>query len=230
MKLKKWIALTSALCLTVGITAAATACGGESSVAFTITVKDQDGDLIEHATLALAQDNKEICELTTDKNGQAVATAKLGEYSIVYKALPDLFEGIPTQITLTKDSSDIEITVEDWNFGSSLEPYVCFYGTDEETGESHDYMTVPTILAYSDAYYTIRFGSARTITVDQADVTIVYDGVSYNAANGSVEIQLLGEVGDMNKHPVIQILNETDMDLEIVITLSADASDEGKTE
>ena len=229
MKMKKWISLASALCLTLGIAAATAACGGAKTVDFTITLKDQDGDLIKNATLALAQNDKEICELTTDKNGQAVATAKPGEYSIVYKALPDLFEGITTQLTLTKDSSEIEITVEDWNFGSSLEPYVCYYGTNEETGESHDYMTVPTVLAYSDAYYAIRFGSARTITVDQADVTIIYDGVSYNAANGDVEIQLLGEVGDMNKHPVIQIINETDMDLEIVITLSGTAYDDSET-
>ena len=229
MKMKKWISLASALCLTLGITAATAACGGTKTVDFTITLKDQDGDLIKNATIALAQNDNEVYELTTDKNGQAVATAKLGEYTVVYKSLPDSFEGVSSQITLTASTSEIELTVEDWNFGSSLNPYACYYGTDEETDEPHDYMTVPPILAYSDDYYAIIFGSARSITVDQADVTIIYDGVSYNAANGDVEIQLLGEVGDSNVHPVIQIINETDMDLEIVITLSGTAYDDGET-
>lgn len=242
MKMKKLIATISAIGLTFGATFA-TACGEDApdlgpDIDYTITILDQDGDAVVGATFAVMQGSTQIASLTTDENGEATGKAKAGNYTVNYTALPSVdydvnpdTAGIPivTSFSVSQTDADIELIVSNWTKGTSLNPYVCYYGfteifeedgvTIKETIEN-DYMTVPTVEANSNAYYGVSRAMNRKLTVQQADVTIIYGGVTYSPKDGAVEIQMLGEEMDVNYVAVMQVINATNADVSLTMTLS----------
>jgi hypothetical protein len=242
MKMKKLIATISAIGLTFGATFA-TACGEDApdlgpDIDYTITILDQDGDAVVGATFAVMQGSTQIASLTTDENGEATGKAKAGNYTVNYTALPSVdydvnpdTAGIPivTAFSVSQTDADIELIVSNWTKGTSLNPYVCYYGFTEvdENGDGeadytvdNDYMTVPTVEANSNAYYGVSRAMNRKLTVQQADVTIIYGGVTYSPKDGAVEIQMLGEEMDVNYVAVMQVINATNADISLTMTLS----------
>lgn len=258
MKMKQWIALTAAIGLTFG-TMAFTACGGKDNdnggsappdpQNCTLTIVDQDGDKVEGVTFNVLQGETTVATLETDENGEASTTIQPGEYSVSYTEFPSTFydvdpetAGIPivTTFTVSDAATVVTLVVSNWDFGTSLNPYTCYYGTDEETGEAHDTMTVPTVKANSDNYYIISRSADRILCVGQADVTILYSGTfidtdgqtktfdeTHSAKDGAIEIQLHGKAGDFYDWAKIQIVNETDADIELVMTMKEAAVEDG---
>ncbi|MBQ8876794.1 MAG: hypothetical protein IJY63_04545 [Clostridia bacterium] len=258
MKTKKWLTLTAAIGLTFGVMAF-TACGGKGDNGnsaspdpqiCTLTIVDQDGDKVEGVTFDVLQGETTVATLETDENGVATVDAILpGEYSVRYTEFPSTFydvdpetAGIPivTRFTVSDTAAVVTLVVSNWDFGTSLNPYTCYYGTDEETGEPHDTMTVPTVKANSDNYYVISRSADRILCIGQADVTILYSGTfidtdgqtktfdeTHSAADGAIEIQLHGKAGDFYDWAKIQIVNETDADIELVMTMKDVAVEEG---
>ncbi len=116
-------------------------------------------------------------------------------------------------------SSSEEISSEEeYPLGTVNNPHHCYYYVDEETEEESDSMYVPTIKANSADYYIISRSADRFICVKQANVTIVYGANSYSAKDGDIEFQSLGDAGDMHYWATIQIINDTDADIELVMT------------
>lgn len=125
------------------------------------------------------------------------------------------------------DSSEI-----DWPLGSSGNPYWCYYALDPDTGEIvGDSMYVPTIKANTAEYYLICKSGDKTICIEQADLTIVYKGTSYSAKDGNIEIKAQPAIaGDLNDWAMFQIINETENDIEIVMTFKVVELEEGEGE
>ncbi len=246
MKMKKWIATVSAIGLAFGATFA-TACGGDDApetpdlgpdIDYTITIVDQDGEAIVGVEFDVMQGSTRIATLTTNAQGEATGKAKAGNYTVNYTALPSAnydanpnTAGIPIVKTFSVSSTvtDIELIVSNWANGTSLNPYICYYGFTEidenedgvpEETISDSYMTVEPVAANSDCYYGISRAMNRTLTIAQADVTIIYDGATYSAKNGTIEIQMNGDEMDVNYVAVMQIINETGVEIPLTMTLS----------
>ena len=237
MKMKKWIATVSAIGLTFGATFA-TACGEEEQapdlgpdINYTITILDQDGEAVVGAQFAVMQGSTQIATLTTNADGEATGVAKAGNYTVNYTTLPSVdydvnpdTAGIPivTAFTVSQTATDIELIVSNWTKGTSLNPHSCYYGFTNVGGEdvSNDYMTIPTVLANSDDYFGVSKAMNRVLTVEQADVTIIYGGQTYSPKDGAIQIQMLGEELDYNYVAVMQIINETDADITLTMSLS----------
>lgn len=240
--MKKWIATVSAIGLTFSATLA-TACGDTEpdlgpDINYTITILDQDGDAVQGVQFAVMQGSNQIATLTTNAQGEATGTAKAGTYTVNYTSLPSVDYDVNPEtagisivksFAISQTDADVELVVSNWTKGTSLNPYVCYYGFTEIFEEdgvtvketiTNDYMTVPTVTANSDKYFGIAKAMNRTLTVGQADVTIIYAGQTYSAKNGAVEIQMLGEALDVNYIAVMQILNETGEDITLTMSLS----------
>ena len=116
---------------------------------------------------------------------------------------------------------------EELPLGSEGNPYRCFYEVDYDTGEIvgdsmhiyfNDAICLPTAKANSVEYFEIAKAGDKTIIIDQADVTIVYNGTSYSAKDGAIEIQAKPTIaGDHRESAIFQIINETDADIELII-------------
>ncbi len=102
--------------------------------------------------------------------------------------------------------------------GTVNNPHYCYYWTDEETGEPSATMYVPTIKAHSAEYYAVVRSANNFICVKQANVKIVYNGQTYDAKDGDIEFQSAGEAGNTFYAATIQIVNDTDADIELVMT------------
>jgi hypothetical protein len=125
------------------------------------------------------------------------------------------------------DSSSEEISSESVADSSSEEeipygalgnPHPCYYWTEEETGEASAVMHVPTIKAHSAEYYIISRSADRFICVKQANVSIVCGDNTYSAKDGDIEFQSLGDPGNFYYAQIIQIVNDTDEDINLVMT------------
>ena len=123
------------------------------------------------------------------------------------------------------DSSEI-----DWPLGSVGNPYWCYYELDPDTGDIvGDSMYVPTIKANTSEYYLICKSGDKTICIEQADLTIVYKDTTYSAKDGAIEIKAQPAIaGDLNDWAVFQIINETENDIEIVMTFKVVELEEGE--
>ena len=237
MKMKKWITIAAALGLTFCV-AGLTACGdkGASQVDYTITILDQDGDAVAGVTFDVLQGDKTVATLETDENGAASGTLSAGDYTVSYTELPSLeYDAnaetagieIVTDFSLSTNAPDVTLTIANAGEGTSLNPYTCYYDVNDEDAEV---MVVPTVKANSDNYYEVSRSADRKIYIKQANVTVIYKGVSYNAADGDIEIQSQSPVvGDFNYWAPIQIINETDVDINLIMTLSEVVVEEGET-
>ena len=115
-------------------------------------------------------------------------------------------------------SSEEISSEEEIPFGALENPHPCYYSTDEETGETSAVMHVPTIKAHSAEYYIISRSASRVICVKQANVTIIYGENTYSAKEGDIEFQSQGDPGNMFYAATIQIVNDTDADINLVMT------------
>ena len=80
-------------------------------------------------------------------------------------------------------------------------------------------MYVPTLTAGSKGYYGVSRAGGKIICIAQADITVIYNGVSYSAKDGAIEIPSAGDVEDFFYVATMRIINNTDADIEIVMTL-----------
>ena len=115
-------------------------------------------------------------------------------------------------------SSEEISSEEEIPFGALENPHPCYYSIDEETGETSAVMHVPTIKAHSAEYYIISKSASRVICVKQANVTIIYGENTYSAKEGDIEFQSQGDPGNMFYAATIQIINDTDADINLVMT------------
>ena len=254
MKMKKWIATVSAIALTFGATLA-TACGEEEQttdlgpdIDYTITIVDQDGEVVAGAEFAVMQGSTRIATHTTNAQGEATGKAKAGNYTVSYTQLPSVDYdvnpdtagiAIVTSFSVSQADSDIELIVSNWAKGTSLNPYICYYGSTEIYEEdgvtlketiTHDYMTIPTVSANSDDYFGVTKATNRKLTVGKANVTIIYDGVTYSPKDGEIEIQMNGGELDVNYVAVMKIINNTDEDISLKMSLSEVVMEEESAE
>lgn len=251
MKMKKWIATVSAIALTFGATLA-TACGEEEQttdlgpdIDYTITIVDQDGAVVEGVQFAVMQGSTQIATHTTNAQGEATGKAKAGNYTVSYTQLPSVDYdvnpdtagiAIVTSFSVSQADSDIELVVSNWAKGTSLNPYIWYYAFTEVDGENvtDSYMSIydvgDKVVANSDYYYGVSRAMDRKLTVEKADVTIIYDGATYSPKNGAVEIQMNGGELDVNYVAVMKIINNTDEDISLKLALSEVVMEEEPTE
>ena len=136
--------------------------------------------------------------------------------------------------TVSSDSGQEELPL-----GSVGNPYRCFYEVDYDTGaiigdSMHmlfdDSMDLPLIKANSADYYEIAKAGEKTIIIEQADVTIVYKGESYSAQDGVIEIKAVPTIaGDHRESALLQIINATASDIELIIKFAEMEIEDGET-
>ena len=243
MKAKKWIAFTAALGMAFG-TLALSACGGgdggAANIDYTITIVDQEGEGVQGVTFDVLKGESTVATLETDENGVASGTLQSGDYAVSYTEMPSIeYDANPetagidivTQFSISAADADVTLVISNWAAGTSLNPYHCYYETNEETGETSATMYVPTVKANSDNHYVVAKSGDRIICIQQADVTVIYKGVSYSAKDGDIEIQSQATVaGDLNYWANFQIINATDSDIQLVMTFKEEVTEEGGDE
>ncbi len=242
MKMKKWIALTASIGMALGCMAFA-ACGGDGGAAnidYTIKIVDQDGDVVQGVTFAVLDGEKTVATLETDENGVASGAMPAGEYTVSYTEMPSTDYdvnpetsgvNIVTAFSISSTDADVILVVPNFAEGTSFNPYTCYYETNEETGAVSETMYVPMVKANSDNYYEIAKSGDRIICVKKADVTIIYKGTSYSAKDGAIEIQAQAAIaGDLNDWAKFQIINDTDEDIQLVMTFKEMETEEGGDE
>ena len=250
MKMKRWIALTASIGMVLG-TMSLTACGGGGGAAnidYTIKIVDQDGDVVQGVSFAVLDGEKTVATLQTDANGVASGAMPAGEYTVSYTATPSIEYDvnpetagidIVTEFSISSTAANVTLVISNWTAGTTLNPYTCYYETNEITDaitgeityETSATMFVPTVKANSDNYYLIAKSGDRIICVEQANVTIIYKGTSYSAKDGAIEIQAQAAVaGDLNDWARFQIINDTDSDIQLVMTFKDVETEEGGDE
>ena len=242
MKMKRWIAFTASTVMALGVMSL-TACGGGGgavNIDYTIKIVDQDGDVVQGVSFAVLDGEKTVATLQTDANGVASGAMPAGEYTVSYTATPSIEYDvnpetagidIVTEFSISSTTANVTLVISNWTAGTTLNPYHCYYETNEETGETSATMFVPTVKANSDNYYLIAKSGDRIICVEQANVTIIYKGTSYSAKDGAIEIQAQAAVaGDLNDWARFQIINDTDGDIELVMTFKDVETEEGGDE
>ena len=223
MKMKRWIAFTASTVMALGVMSL-TACGGGGgavNIDYTIKIVDQDGDVVQGVSFAVLDGEKTVASLVTDANGVASGAMPAGEYTVSYTATPSIEYDvnpetagidIVTEFSISSTAANVTLVISNWTAGTTLNPYHCYYETSAT-------MYVPTVKANSDNYYLIAKSGDRIICVEQANVTILYKGTSYSAKDGAIEIQAQAAIaGDLNDWARFQIINDTDNDIELVMT------------
>ncbi|MBQ8322370.1 MAG: hypothetical protein IJX91_00205 [Clostridia bacterium] len=238
MKLKKYLALILSLCMMGGAAASLAACGDDSSsgsspastetesesgsgdeaaeVNYIFTVTDENGEGVEGVELVLSRLGEEVASGETAEDGKLTGTVAAGEYTltVVSSSLPAgyLADEYVMDVELTEESATVEIGVTDTTpDGTAKKPYT-FIPNDEGAME----IALP---ASAEVNYIIYRAMGRSLVVECADVEIVYNGVTYQAEDGKIEIELGGSAEDINTGAQIAVKNLTATEKELKMQL-----------
>ena len=238
MKLKKYLALILSLCVIGGATASLSACGGDDSssgspastntesesdtgdetveVEYTVTVQDENGAGVEGVGLVISQLGEDVDSGATDEDGKFTGTIEAGEYkvSIVSGTLPEghVADNYALTVNFTEENATATFTVIDNTpDGSARKPYPFI---PDDTGA----MEI-TLSAGAETHYILYRTMGRTLVVNSADVEIVYNGETYRAVDGVIEIAMEGSAEDINAGGQILVKNLVAMEKTVKMQL-----------
>lgn len=180
---------------------------GIEKTACTFTVVDSDGNKIEGASFTLKRGSV-TNTLTSGAGGVASCDLVAGEYSVEfdYDTIPSGFQPSVFSVEVKKDSTSFELILVDNNpNGTADRPY---YISENETPLA--------LLADAEVYYNIRGGAGKTLSIACADVTVKFNGETYEPIDGVISIYIDSEVDAMN---AFSVKNNSNRDLDIVINL-----------
>ena len=219
--MKKFLCALLALGMTLGMAFTA-ACGGDDNNGNTSST-----DSSSEISSVEASSSEEVS--SEEVSSEGVSSEEVSSEEVSSEEVSS--EEVSSEEVSSEEESSEELGGEEETPLGALEnPHPCYYWTEEETGEMSEMMHVPTVKANSSDYYIILRSSDRVICIKQANVTVVYEGNSYSAKDGDIEIQSLGESGNMFYAAIVQIINDTDADIDIIMTFKDATVEDGGSE
>ena len=185
----------------------------ETRVDVQLAVVDQDGQAVSEAVFTILPDREdgESATLNTDAEGKCSVSLPIGGYSVRFDVLPEYVLGVDTPIAVTENMDPVTLTVTDNTpNGTEERPFVI--------SESTTSVTVPAGATY---YFTLFGGNNRTLTVEDENAEITYNGTAYTPdETGAVSVRLVTE--SMREHVLFGLSNKSGEDREMTMTILSD--------
>ena len=162
-------------------------CGAPYSIpkiAYTIEIKDADGNAMKGLAISLLLDSESVFTATTDDDGKVSGSLKAGNYYLMVEGLPLYWatDASFSLISISESKKSFSFIAYDHSpNGTPERPYP---SEDAETGEGTE-VSIPAGETY---YFNIK-GSARYLIIN-APVTVGYMGTDYLPENGKVKLAL----------------------------------------
>lgn len=196
-----------------GVTTEAPADVPAAKVVVTLTVKDQDGNVMPEAVLTIlpAIEEGESATLTADNEGTVTVTLPEGEYTVRFDVLPEYVLGIDTAITVKTGMEPVALEVIDNTpNGSEERPFVI----------NEDSLTV-TVPAGETYHFTLFGGYNRTLHVTDAGAEILFRDQTYAPdENGSIAVRIVTD--SPRDHAYVALTNKSGDTREITLNLVSD--------
>ena len=196
-----------------GVTTEAPADVPAAKVVVTLTVKDQDGNVMPEAVLTIlpAIEEGESATLTADNEGTVTVTLPEGEYTVRFDVLPEYVLGIDTKITVKAGMEPVTLEVIDNTpNGSEERPFVI----------NEDSLTV-TVPAGETYHFTLFGGYNRTLHVTDAGAEILFRDQTYAPdENGSIAVRIVTD--SPRDHAYVALTNKSGDTREITLNLVSD--------
>ena len=175
----------------------------------TFTVVDSEGNTISGAKFTVTFGSTAE-SLTSDANGKATASLYPGTYTVDfdYDSIPSGFQPSTLSVKVSATEKSFELIVVDNNpDGTSEKPY---YISENET---------PLALsAGEEVFYVLRGSAGKKLVIENENVTVVFNGNTYEPIEGVIEIEITsnGEVMQMN---TFSVKNNSASSVNVVINL-----------
>lgn len=175
-----------------------------------ISVKDQDGNLIDGIEVVFYQDEEEITRVTAN-NGVATVAISPGEYMIGYDSVIEGYLAIPETVEILPHSATLDLIIENNIPNGTVErPFVIVEDNHEVT-----------VNAGQTLNFRIPFASGRTMTIIGESLQVTYNGEEYISEDGNIEIQLVET--DSRAPALFSITNKSNSDESAEISLISKA-------
>ena len=233
-KLIRYIALLTLLTVTLALALALASCVGKipdetlpegttspeeittraaARIDVHFAVVDQDGNAVSEAVFTILPDTEEgeSATVNADEEGKCSVSLPFGNYTVRFDVLPEYVLGIETPVTVTENMAPVTLTVTDNTpNGTEERPFVITENTST--------VTVP---AGETFYFTLFGGNNRTLTVENANAEITYNGTTYTPdADGVVSVRLATE--SLRDHVLFALANKGSEDADMTVVILSD--------
>lgn len=155
-----------------------------AQVDVTLTVKDQNGNLIPAAIIRLTPAKGEDMLVTTNAEGSVTTKLTVGDYTLTYDELPDNCIGGTSMLTVVEGMAPVSLEIID-NTPDGTETHPFFINEDSTTFD------FPAETTYN---FTMFSGDRRTLVLNSATAEIVMNGTTYKPdENGRIAIRITSE-------------------------------------
>lgn len=182
-------------------------------VTVTITIKDQDGNVMPEAVITLLpeDDAGESATMTANEEGTITLALPEGNYTVRFDILPEYVLGISTTLTVTAGMEPVVLEVTDNTpNGSTDRPFVI--------SEDTITLTVPAGVTYN---FTLFGGYNRTLTIKDAGAEVIYkDETFVPDANGEIAVRIVTD--SPRDHAYFALTNKSGDTREITVTVVSD--------
>lgn len=180
---------------------------------FTVTVKSEDGAPVS-GVKAIVTDSEgaEVLSATTGSDGKVSGNAPTGEYYISFEIESDGYVYVPNGfIDIKKDGNDfVYVTVDNTPDGSAEKPF--FISEDTAT------YTIPAGATFT---FTIK-GTERTLVIENANVTLNYNGATVTPDDGKIEVRVSGSTDPNSPPTAFTLTNTASADNEVTLSFVSD--------
>lgn len=235
-KFKKYAALLTALCLTIGSAAFAVSCkdsdnsstdsqtsessessdssdsSGETAEKFilTITVQKEDGTGVEGIKFRLKRRSTRL-EASTDANGVVTFEAVAGSYELNYvDGNPAYHSGdwvtLTHEVELTQNQELTFVLIDESPNGSAERPFNFVINADGTT----ETMVIPANTTY---YYTLYRTTADNLILENANLTASKEGTAYSPVDGVI-VMPIGLDGT-HDHTIFTLTNTSNEEITV---------------
>ena len=173
----------------------------------TFTVTDQDGTPLANVTVNLMADGKTVLTVKTDAAGKGSGAVAAGNYTVVYENLPEYHLPDTSTLKITEQNLNVSLTVTNNKpNGSMSRPFPIL--------EDNISVTLPV----GETYYFITHSPApRSLTVENANVEILYNEETYAPVDGKIEFSFAAESAQAPAR--IAVTNRADTEQELTLQI-----------
>lgn len=148
----------------------------------TFSVKLDDGTSLAGVGFYLTREEKDPIRLETGADGKVTHTLEGGQYTIEYdyETISSFMSSDTYTVTVVENMAEVVITLSDNTpDGSAEKP---FYISENETEISLE--------PGAELHFNYRGAATKYLTINNADLVVIYDGVEYTPVDGVIEVTI----------------------------------------
>ncbi len=182
-------------------------------VSVTLTVKDQDGNVMPETVLTVLPvgEEGESATLTADSEGTVTVSLTEGDYTIRFDILPEYVLGMDTALSVKAGMEPVTLEVRNNRPDGSVDrPFVV----------SED--TATAMIPAGETYHFTMFGANnRTLTLTDPDAEVFYNNSTYKPdEEGKIAVRMSTE--SPRDPSIFAVTNTGSEDREITVTILSD--------